>query len=611
MALGAAACTSLPRGDGRVAVQRHAKNVAPLLAVEGPPALGVAVRVTPRRVYFAVAPTTHHPSRTLTHGELALPAKPVGSAGAPLLAVERPERVDYRPCLVGRPRGAEPLVALSGGGGAVSAWATRAPEDMPPVGPYAVVAPRWLPLTSEGAELEPEPGPELVGAPVFSEGGAWVGFLELRDETWVVAPPRQDELLTHALESGGADVLLPSDPGELLSLRVTTVSAVPDVEDEWGEPDFFLRVRVRGRPLDPIPLDAQEHHLRLPLDAHELEVELVERDVSLTEGDHSVRVAGPAELLPVGLAQRLLLPRGDAEAVEFTCESRYLDPERASSEDRTPLGARPLPIRRVISDSVSQARGDSTDLWRFEAEPAQYVAAVLRRGSDATLDVSIHGPSLQRTYLRGRLVEGRHLRILPTVAPLAPGPVLLRVSQLGGEQPTEYALVVARRDDPLSLVRTLFRLVARESARQPYLDTQEFAREAFEALALDAKLDRAELTRAILAELGHRSRAGRHLALRLLEHNFRPEEEALRSIYVGAGGIRSLDAGLLLALRHPNDSGYAQVIELAARDPDPLVRLLGLAVASAFTTPDRREALRQLFADDPSPRIQRVWARTR
>ncbi|MCA8921044.1 MAG: hypothetical protein KDD82_04500 [Planctomycetes bacterium] len=592
-------------------IQRHARNVAPLLAVSGPPALGVAVRVNATHAFFAIAVEAEGPSRTLTQGEVSLPAKPIGAPGAQLLAVER-DGSDYRPCLSTPPPKGGRLVALSGGAGAISAWEFNAGEA-PPVGRVLTVsAPVWLPLTSAGEEEVVEPGPELSGSPVFTEGGAWVGFLERRDVGWAVRLPQLDALREAALTRGGGDVLLPTDPGWLLTLRVTEVSAMPTVEDEWGDPDFYLRVRARGRALDPVPLDAEQHRVRLPLGTEALEVELVERDVSLTAGDHSQRVAGPVPLIPFGFSQALVLATPEGEAVVLKCEARYADPDRASSDDRTPLGARDLPMRRVVSDSVSEAEGDATDLWRFDApSSAPYLAVLLRRESEGAIDISLHSPSVDQTYLRGRLGAGRHLRILPTIAPLVPGPVLLRVRQLDGERPTHYSLMVARRDDPLSLIRTLFRLIAREAVHQPYLDTREFAREVYEALALDAKLERADVASAVLAELGHRSRAGRHLALRLLERTFRPDDEALRNVYTGSDGVRSLDSGILLALRHPNDSSYINVIELAARDPDPLVRLLGLAVASAFTTEERRATLRAFFADDPSPQIQRVFARTR
>ena len=607
-----AGCNGTPdREGGREALEHHARSVAPLIDVSGSAALGVAVRVSTSRVFFAVHRHAEGPSRSLVLGEQRLPAKPVGVPGAQLLAVER--TADFRPCLTGRPRTGEHLVALSGGAGATAAWELRVPDELSPSGPIPVERPIWLPLTSEGEQVAPpQPDGRLQGAPVFTEAGAWAGFLEHDGEGWRVVPPAADALREAALESGQSDILVPGDPGRLLALRVTEVSVMPHVEDEWGDPDFFLLLRARGRALEPIPLNAVEHRTRLPLDAKDLEVELVERDVTLTAGDNMERVAGPIPLLPFGLSQDLILPTPDGEAVVFKCEARFVDPERDSGLDRTPLGARNLPVRRVVSETVSVADGDSSDLWRFEARaPAHHLAVVLRRESEATIDVSIHSPSMHETHLRGRLVEGRHLRILPTVSPLRAGPALLRVRQLSGQQTTHYSLVVVRRDDTLGLVRTLFRLVARAESEQPYLDTQDFAREVYEALALDAKLDREAVTLGVLAELGHRSRAGRRLALRLLEHSFRPDEEALRNVYMGADGSRSLDGGLLLALRHPNDSGYAKLVELAARDPDPLVRLLGLAVASNFTTVERRLSLRALFADDPSPKIQRVLARTR
>ena len=97
----------------------RARNVAPLLAVSGPPALGVAVRVNATHAFFAIAVEAEGPSRTLTQGEVSLPAKPIGAPGAQLLAVER-DGSDYRPCLSTPPPMGGRLVALSGGAGAIS-----------------------------------------------------------------------------------------------------------------------------------------------------------------------------------------------------------------------------------------------------------------------------------------------------------------------------------------------------------------------------------------------------------------------------------------------------------------------------------------------------------
>ena len=346
---------------------------------------------------------------------------------------------------------------------------------------------------------------------------------------------------------------------------------------------------------------------------------LVERDLTLTGGEHEedlaaplpVEPVGPEQTLPFVLRADLVVPEPPVGASSFAGRPEpgavaellltldEVDPERASGSDRTPLGARPLELRRVGSDEVDLHGGDATDFWvvrprprvdedggEGEVGPENLLVLFYRHAHTTAASAEGFSPLQRDPLWRTDGATRRHLLLAGTPRPQR-GPLLIRVRHQGeADVPCPYSLLVfPRSDDPGPLVRSLLRLVGREAARTraPFLASREFAAEVFQALVHEAEVSRDALTYALLDALGQRTREARHLALHLLSIYLDPplaELERVRRLRppVGAAGRgaedrrRAQDAGLLVALRirHSRDfRAYLPVFFAAALAEDP------------------------------------------
>ncbi len=522
---------------------------------------------------------------------------------------------------------------------------------------------------SDGAATVSLPLEGTRGGVVLSPQRALVGFLagELDGAPRLLPWGRvQRQVVDVTREVPGAEHLYPED-GFLTSAvsapRRLTWSQVPRIPDAWGDPDVFVALeqgdqRLALLEVTPGRADMGTHVLRL-LRRASLAARLVERDLTLTGGEAEEDLADPVRF---DLAEReVILPfrlRPDAieraepapseeegsepppapgAVVEVPLTVDPIDPERASGDDCTPLGATSLPLRRVGADTVHLLGGDATDFWCVEPdapatgteEPARVplLALLYRHRPDS--GVTVEAFSLRRGDPLWRSEGGsrRHL-LVARVERGGGAPLLLRVRHWGERpEPCPYSVLVFPRDeDPAPLVRSLFRLVGREAGRTraPFLGSRAFAREVFQVLVTEAGYPREALSAALLEVLGHRIREARHLALHLLEVFVPPSLSELERVRAEAERSshpderrRSLDAGLLVALRIATARDFRAYIPIfvqavraeaperypqgALRDPHLLQRAQQETLASLHRTvleaardPDQRIRLRAL-----------------
>lgn len=623
LALALTACSGLEPTVLDRFVQRQQRSLVRLVDQDGQPrGLAVVVRATHEAVVL-LGPDQDGPAPLLQLGSERVPARRLG--GGLLLC---PRRWDLRAVLPAPPLGAgsEVLLLSARLGPWIDGW--TAPVLSPPEGPLRLGA--ALAASPRPDRAAPEPEGHLDGALAFTPTGELVGLvlgpagegqLEVRDAGAVVR-----ELLP--LAPPGEEVLAPEEAARVFQVSLGRVTGLPAASDEWGPPDYLLLLEVGAARLEPFPLGpgARERGpwlVRVPERGPVL-ARLVERDVTLAEGvvDHEVTLPAEAPTLLPRLELAFLphpaflrenpaaWPAGGELRVQLAAEE--VDPDRASGPDRTPLGATPTALRRVVAGSSDLHGGDANDLLLLDAGLEQELCcAFLRRDPRATLGVQVRsGPGLPVVL---QAVPGKDRRLAIGRGRVATGRSLLRVQMLAGPPgPTAWELLLVPANDAFGLVRTLFRLLAREAPSEAaWLDTREFAEELAAVLSFEAGLDPETAASAILAELGHRSPVARHLALRLLELHFPPAQAALEAVRAeGTATRRGVDAGLLLALRRGGGPRDVDVLRRAALDPDPLIRLRALVVANGCGDPGLRLALREMFRADPSPLVRRALERS-
>jgi len=647
VALGAVAlagCPSVP-SPGDVFLSRQARSVALVLDEAGrPQGVAVVVRATPERVFLALGrPAPGLPPRPLVAiGDRRVPARVHESGALTLLEVPRADR-DLRPVVpAGEPDRGEGTVLLTALGGP---WVDLWEADIAEVGGDRL-------RLEDAPQAAPEEAPALsgwaaamIGAAVFSRAGALHGFVRSVDPDGrpvVVRAARLLPLLRELFASDrGSDVVTADDARYHFALRVDDVGGLPTLEDEWGAPDYFVVLEVGGVRLDPIEVspgrvDRDEWLVEVPAPGPVI-ARLVERDVTLGEGEREEDLAEPTtfEALENPLVVRFtLLPEVAAAAADERVPSpgivlgvRPVHPDRESDDDRTPFGASAVAVNRVISGTLDLDAGDATDFWAVDVTvPGPSLILLLQREPHSRLSAEAFEPSFAERLARVETHATRRLTVARG-GDLPRGRVVLRVRERrGGPGPTHYGVMLVPQGDAHGLVRRLFRMIAREATGSPAFDSRQFATEVAVALAFDAGLEPADASEAVLAQLGHRTAIVRHLVLRLLEVHFPPSLPKLEQVWAqsqlaqpGRGDLarpdadrpsRALDAGLLLALRQPDDPRYVPVVHRTAQDPDPLIRLRGLAVASRFTDPELRATLRALFEDDPSAIVRRAYHRS-
>lgn len=606
-------------------VQGRSHALVPLVDGAGAPAgLGVVVRATYDQVVLLCPPAGAAPPA------LQLGPERVATRRLSEGLVTIPRRWDLRSILPAGPLepGSEVLLLSAKVGAWIDGWVAQVQSQ--PGEPLRLGAP--VPTASRGDLPAPETSPEaLRGALVFSLTGELAGVVREVDEEQqlLITPVRE---LTRALLAclpPGEEVLAPEEAALLVRLDLGPVRDLPAATDSWGQPDFLLLLQVAGVPLEPLPLGSSARErgpwlVRVPA-LGPVQARLAERDVTLAEGvvDHPVGL--PVERPALGRGLELsFLPdpeflRAQPQAwtpgskVQARLDAEVLDPDAASGPDRIPLGGAPATLRRVVGGTVDLFGADGTDFLLLDVPVAEELSCVfLRRDPRATISVQARSGAGLDTVLR--VDPGHDRRLSITRGPFQAGRSLVRVQMLAGPPgPSPWEVLFVPSADPFGLVRTLFRLLAREAESEAaWLDTREFAQELAAALSFEAGMDPNTAASAILAELGHRNAVVRHLALRLLEVHFPPDEQALEALRgEGLTTPRGLDAGLLLALRRgatgPRD---AEVLRLAAVDPDPLIRLRALVGASRLADPVLRAALRELFRNDPSPLVRRALERS-
>lgn len=617
-------CASLEPSVVDRFVQGRQQSLVRLVHAGGVPAgLGVVVRASYEQVVIA-CDDPGGPPPALQLGPERITTRRLAPG---LLAV--PRRWDLRAVLPAGPLepGAEALLLSARSGAWIDGWRAQILSDAGQ--PLRLSAP--TPTAPRGEQPAPGTAPEdLAGALVFTSTGELVGIVRGTSEEQQLLLLGVRDLTRQLLACmpPGEEVLAPAEAARVVRLSLTPPATLPAASDDWGPPDFLLLLEVAGVSLDPLPLGPGRHErgpwlVRVP-DLGPVRARLVERDVTLAQGTVDDEVALPVERLSLGPDQQLsFLPdpafaRAQPQAwapgqvVSLGLDAREIDPDAASGEDRTPLGGSPATLRRVASGTLDLQGRDANDFLLLDVPAADELCCVfLRRDPQAQVALEARGGAGLTRLLQ--VAPGAERRLIMARALFPAGRALVRAQMLGGPPgPSPWEVLFVPASDPFGLVRTLFRLLAREAESEAaWLDTREFAQELAAALSFEAGMDPDSAASAILAELGHRNAVVRHLALRLLEVHFPPGEAALQELSAaGPRTARGLDAGLLLVLRRGPSPRDAEVLRTAAVDPDPLIRLRALVAISRLEDPVLRAALRSEFRDERSPLVLRALERS-
>lgn len=534
----------------------------------------------------------------LALGDERVPAQ-VTRLGRDLVVLRAPraER-DLRPVYaVGHPKPGEELLLLTvGSGPSLVSWSSEVQEASEKR--VILSAPEVLDDAAAAAR-------GLRGGIALTARGALVGIVREvgEDGQPVVVPCQrmlQGRLMKQVRAAGGADQLWAGDGFLTYRVGVARVTSrqLPRISDEWGGPDFFLALDMKGRKagkrervgrIEITPGKEPKEPVLISLSARRpLVHRLVERDVNLTDGDteeelaHPVTVTTPRRKGRVTFIMRPSVLRRYREAgalrgprrLRLEVSMKPVDPERRSGEDATPLGASRLRLRRVGSGSVDLRSGDATDFWSFQvAQPGPMLFFLFRhRMRDGVVAEGVE-PGRRAPLFRIAPEPRDERRLLVALCnPKVAGPVLVRVRQVVPRGQASYSLIpFPREQDPFELIRVLFGLVGREAgrARAAFLGSRAFAGEIAAALKDVANLDEKAVALSLLEILGPRTRVSeaRHLALNLMELHFQPPLPALEAVrreerMAGRGqgaGARARDAGLLLALRRPGPRSYLPV----------------------------------------------------
>lgn len=650
LALGLCGCrTEEPRAERPQASLPLASLVGLVDASGAPAALAVVVRVTTERVVLLAALPRPVPAALvavlgdervpLVRADAPLggggPSASVGAFEVVVLEGARPTSALARTLRplgpAARPGPRQPVVLVAGS----PPGPTEA--EVAEVGPARLLLAPLPPRDRQDVRLAAARAADTRGAPILTADGALLGFVTgVAEEQPVVTPlDALGDLVPLVLRAPGRDVLGPADETTTLRIEAVEVDAAPTLHDDWGGPDLFVLLRLGEEELPALSLD--EASLGRPTLFHvaergPVEARLVERDVSLGDGEQDELLADPVRFDalrdgPSRFAFRLLdavlerhpEARAGPRVTRVSIEAEVVDPDAGSSPDRTPLGTlgHALGSGRVASGTLDEQGGDGTDFFAVDLGqpddgPADMVLLVFCRDPQALVTAELFGPDLTEPLLRLEPLAGRRLGV--AAGAHAPGRVFLRLASAGGPpRPAPYAALVAYRDDAAGLVRALFRLVAREAESPlPYLASREFAREVAVALTFDAALAPAAVAAALVDELGHRVIAARLLALNLLEVHTLPAQDALvRVARDSSHEARALDARLLLAARVPDGLFTDEAVALAARpDVDPLLKLRALEIASRVIEVGRRTRLEDVLArSDPSGLVARALGR--
>jgi hypothetical protein len=635
----AAGCTTdeRPRGAPRTG---QLPSLVPLLDGEDHAAgVGAIVRTTARTAVLVASPCAgaglpdrlvvalHEEQLPIVHDERD-EVHPVGGQGGRGLAiVDLPRGVhDLRPVgPAAPPRKGDLVRVVATGQGALVVLAATVEES-------TATEVRLAPLSPSGVADVRAPETRLdgvAGAAVLAEDGGLVGFVTGSREGGqaIVTPVAAiDGLMEAVISAEGPDVLGPDDGAVILRVRVVRLEGLPTIEDEWGAADFTLAISLGDVTLPPIPLWTESRPMLVRArSSGPAVVRLIERDVTLGAGDTGIDLAEPATLdalvpgtttitfpLTRAVLERHPEARRGSRRTRVTLAVERVDPEARSGPDQTPLGALPCELGRIGSGHLDVAGGDGSDFWFVDGErdrPTPAIVVLLRRDPRARLALAGFPPGFESRLFELEPAPGRWLAV--THADLPPGRTFMRTVALEGVA-SSYHLLVAPSAAPEGLVRALFRLVARVAEdRLPYLSSREFASEVAVGLTFGAALDPGVISKAVLAELGHRNAEARHLALHLLESHFPPTLEELSEVYQSAtDGARALDAGLLVAMQRPNELRTDDVVARAVRDPDPVVKLRALAIALRVEDPRRRARLAQALAEsDPSTIVRKALGR--
>lgn len=646
LALGLTGCrTEEPRPERPQASLPLASLVRLVDAAGAPAALAVVVRVTTERVVvLAALPRPAPGALAAALGDERVPLvradATLGGGGAFEVVVLEGARPASARALrplgpAARPEPRAPVVLVGAGAGG---WPpARVDAEAAEVGPARLLLAPLPPRDPQDVRPATARAADTRGSPLLTADGALLGFVTgvAEDQPAVTPLDALGDLVPLVLRAPGRDVLGPADETTTLRVEAVGVDAPPALHDDWGGPDLFVLLRLGDEELPALSLD--EASLGRPTLVHvaargPVEARLVERDVSLGDGEQDELLADPVRFDalrdgPSRFAFRLLdavlerhpEARAGPRVTRVSIVAELVDPDAGSSSDRTPLGTlgRAVGAGRVASGTLDEQAGDGTDFFAVDlgqpdGGPADMVLLVFRRDPQALVTAELFGPDLTEPVVRLEPRAGRRLGV--AAGAHAPGRVFLRLASAGGPpRPAPYAALVAYRDDAAGLVRALFRLVAREAEQPlPYLASREFAREVAVALTFDAALAPGAVASALVAELGHRVIAARLLALNLLELHTLPTQDALvRVARDAADDARALDARLLLAARAPDGLFTDEAVALAARpDVDPLLKLRALEVASRVIEVGRRTRLEDLLArSDPSGLVARALGR--
>lgn len=390
----------------------------------------------------------------------------------------------------------------------------------------------------------------------------------------------------------GADCLAPGDEFSALELAIRVPERLPLIADEWGEGDLFLSLdRTRDqRPVARLPLIAGQPSppQTVALEAlGPLEARLVERDVTLTEGVVDTPLAPPQVISPRAGAARLRFELSEGgELVSLGVRLRVLDPDRASGVDRTLLGAPPFRLGDAVHGTLCLARGDSTDLWRYDPRPRATSAAskapapprqslLLAYRADPT-HVALEGwhpgggAPVWRIPPEPGAPHFTALRLEHSARDLAEARLWVRARQeiaRPAEDPklgarSSYALAIVPTGEPVRTVELLLELFVGQASGEGtrYLDAHLLGREAFRALRDAAQLPLDELSQALVPSLGHEVPAARLLTLELLDTYLAPDLLALERLRREARRpAAQIDAGLLLVARTRSARRLAEV----------------------------------------------------
>jgi hypothetical protein len=417
---------------------------------------------------------------------------------------------------------------------------------------------------------------------VMGPQGALVGFLSARTGD---ARPRVipfERVQAELLAAGGipgAEHMWPGDgflTHRFWVLPPDDPNGVPPVTDEWGDPDYTLVLEQDEREVARTPIHVSPRADSPPelvwiAARHDLRARLVERDVSLTQGDVDHDLTHPLQFNVTRGPRRSefnVLPTitkdfGGERTAHLDLNLAPVDPERSSGSDRAPLGATRHSLGRVAHGEVDWVRGDATDFWSVDVEQGGSILCFLfreRPGAELRLDAFAPGvvePVLSQPHTPGR-------RLTVTKGVVSGGRLLLRIRQVGGDAGSAgYSLFLfPANEKPDALVRVLLRLVGRQGrSARAFMASKAFAQEVKLAVDDEAGLDEAELTEAFLAGIGDRTAEARTLVIHLLHSHFRPTLLALEQVRRSgatqasrttervSAAERTRDAALLLARR--------------------------------------------------------------